>query len=186
MPEAPRPPGATRPQREIDPALRTTAIAAAGGSAAIWWPAFTLGAYGEVFFEQLLTLWAVSTAVMLCGLVLGRAQRGVRLRWLTLGLPTLWIAVSIASNATNDVANLAVLGASAVLTLVGAPFLTWVLLRIVVAGYVELSRRQRMAAVLITAGVGVVAFVLGDINYLFLTCEDFLISGKSAPPDCAQ
>ncbi len=186
MPEAPRAAGGTRPRREIDPTLRTTAIAAAGGSAATWWPAFTLGAYGEVFFEQLLTLWAVSTAVLLCALILGRAQAGVRLRWLTLALPSLWIAVSIISNAANDVANLALLGVSAVLTLAGAPFLTWVLLRIVVAGYVELSRRQRMAAVLITAGVGVVAFVLGEINYLFLTCEDFLISGKSEPPHCAE
>jgi hypothetical protein len=30
---------------------------------AVWWPAFTLGAYGVVFFEQALSLWAAATAV---------------------------------------------------------------------------------------------------------------------------
>ena len=51
--------------------LAGTSIAGAGLG---WWPAFTLGVYGVVFFEQHLALWAAATSALLA---LG-FSRGIR------------------------------------------------------------------------------------------------------------
>jgi len=55
----------------------------------VWWPAFDLGAYGVIFFQQLLALWAASTAIFLVSLTAGRRDRVSRPRRLALLLPSL-------------------------------------------------------------------------------------------------
>jgi hypothetical protein len=80
----------------IDPRLRALAIAAVGAAVVSWWPAFTLGAYNTVFFEQVLTLWAASTSVFL---ILVIFRRRWAMSWphrLALLLPTVWVIVSFA------------------------------------------------------------------------------------------
>ena len=37
---------------------------------------FTLGAYGEVFYRELLTVWVVSLAAFFANLVVGRTKEG--------------------------------------------------------------------------------------------------------------
>ncbi len=58
----------------LDEDARRLAGASIAGAALGWWPAFTLGVYGVVFFEQLLALWAAATSAFLA---LGFA-RGIR------------------------------------------------------------------------------------------------------------
>ena len=58
--------------RRVDPSLRALSVAAVGAAVIAWWPAFTLGAYQTVFFEQLLALWAASTAAFLILAIFGR------------------------------------------------------------------------------------------------------------------
>ncbi|MGA8117106.1 MAG: hypothetical protein WCA46_26015 [Actinocatenispora sp.] len=176
--------GAAR--RDADATFRTTAVASVGGSLVVWWPAFTIGAYGQVFFPQILALWAVSTAVLLCALILRPPGAGLRTRWIALTLPSVWIVLSILTPPGGEgVQGLVVNIVSAVLTLVGTPFLAWLLLRIVIVGYVELSRRQRLTAVLITVIIAVISLVLGEIHHLYLTCADFTISGNDTPRGCS-
>lgn len=40
-----------------------------GIAAIAWWPAFTLGAWGEIFFDDVLGLWAASVAAFVFVLV---------------------------------------------------------------------------------------------------------------------
>ena len=62
-----------------------------------WWPAFTLGAWGEVFFDDVLALWAASTAAFVFVLV-ERRPLGSRLaRAFVLLLPTVWLVLSFAT-----------------------------------------------------------------------------------------
>ena len=37
-------------------------VAMVGMAVVVWWPAFTLGAWGDLFFDQLLAVWAAATA----------------------------------------------------------------------------------------------------------------------------
>src|ERR1044072_4347563 len=79
---------------EIDPTLRATAAASAAGALAIWWPAFTLGAYDAIFFDNVLGIWAVAAAMLLSGLLL-RSRRALPWAgWAALALPTAWIMLA--------------------------------------------------------------------------------------------
>jgi len=51
------------PEAGNDRTTQATSVAVVAASLVVWWPAFDLGAYGVVFFQQLLSLWAASTAV---------------------------------------------------------------------------------------------------------------------------
>ena len=53
-------------------------VAMVGMAVVVWWPAFTLGAWGDLFFDQLLAVWAAATAAFVFVLV-ERRPVGVRL-----------------------------------------------------------------------------------------------------------
>jgi hypothetical protein len=180
-------PAAEQPDswRRVDPRLRSLAVAAVGAAVISWWPAFTLGAYHTVFFEQILALWAASTAAFVI-LVIFKQRRAVS--WphrFALLLPSVWLLVEFAlPTGTPEGQSVALLWFALVLTLVGGPYLAWTLLRITLVGYDTLSRRQRWAVLGVVAGVLLVGYLLGRLNPYFLTCDDFTISGNYPPPDC--
>ncbi|MFD7626549.1 hypothetical protein ACFV7Q_10980 [Streptomyces sp. NPDC059851] len=160
------------------------ATAAVGGTLVIWWPAFTLGAYNAVFFTNVLALWAVATAVLLSGVVLRNRGALPWGGWIALLLPSVWILLAIVTPKAHGFPYLHYI--EALLTLVGAPMLTWLLSRILVPDYAALPVFQRLVAVAATLAVGVLAFLLGKFNYLFLTCADFDVSGNNSPAHCAH
>jgi hypothetical protein len=61
-----------------DRITRETSVAVVAAALVVWWPAFTLGAYGVIFFQQLLSLWAASTAIFLTSLT---ARRRAQVSW---------------------------------------------------------------------------------------------------------
>lgn len=157
-----------------------------GISVAAWWPAFTLGAWGELFFDQILTLWAASTAAFVFVLV-ERRPVGTRLvRAFLLLLPSVWILLNfIINDDTQDLATAIVDLVAIVAVLIGLLFTVFVLVRIMwpdLRG--ELPRRTRWLVVIVVAAITVVSFLLGVNNSKFMTCQDFEISGNSRPPTC--
>ena len=64
-------------EASTDRITQATSVAVVAAALAVWWPAFDLGAYGVIFFQQMLALWAASTAVFLASLTAGRRARGV-------------------------------------------------------------------------------------------------------------
>ncbi|HEY2206896.1 MAG TPA: hypothetical protein VGH99_20740 [Pseudonocardia sp.] len=185
MPEEVPPVDRADDWREVDPRLRALAVAVVGAALLSWWPAFTLGAYGTVFFEQLLALWAAATAAFLV-LVIFKRHRAVSWpRRFALLLPSGWLLVAFALPTGTGAGHSRVLFWLALaLTVAGGPYLAWVLLRITLVGYDTLTHRQRWSVVGVVAAVAVIAFALGRLNPFFLTCDDFTISGNSAPPGC--
>jgi len=169
---------------EIDPTLRATAAASAGGTLVIWWPAFTLGAYDAIFFDAVLGLWAVAAAVLLSSLLLRIRGALPWAGWVALALPSAWIVLAFIAPRTHGIRYLHYF--EVVLTLAGAPALAWLLSRILLPDYAELPELHRLRAIVVTIAVGVLAFLLGKFNYLFLTCADFDVSGNNTPPGCAQ
>ncbi|WP_406169089.1 hypothetical protein [Streptomyces sp. NBC_00996] len=160
------------------------ATAAVGGTLVIWWPAFTLGAYNAVFFDNVLALWAVATSVLLSGVVFRSRGALPWGGWIALSLPSVWIILAIVAPRGHGFPYLHYFEAA--LSLVGAPMLTWLLSRILVSDYAALPLLQRLGAVAVTVAIGVLAFLLGKFNYLFLTCSDFDVSGNNSPAGCAH
>ena len=70
-------PGGGRDASEAnaDRITQATSVAVVAAALLVWWPAFDLGAYGVIFFQQLLALWAASTAIFLVSLTAGRRGR---------------------------------------------------------------------------------------------------------------
>jgi len=151
-----------------------------------WWPAFTLGAWGEIFFDEILALWAASTAALVFVLV-ERRPVGRRLaRAFVLLLPSVWLVLNfVVDDDTADIGVALLDLAALAAVLVGTPFTLWVLVRIV---WPDLSkdtpRRTKWLVAAVVGGVVVASFLLGLNQSRFLTCEDFTISGNSEPPGC--
>ncbi|RFA12401.1 hypothetical protein B7R22_15775 [Subtercola boreus] len=157
-------------------------------SVAVWWPAFTLGAWGEIFFDTLLSVWAAASAGFMLAMLVPAARQ--RLGWtsLTLLLPSLWLVLSLAvPNESEDleVAIVAVVGVLVVL--LGVPFMVWALARL---AWPEISEtvplRGKLLVLATVAVVAIASFSLGANESRFLTCEDFTISGNSEPPGCVH
>jgi hypothetical protein len=167
--------------------MQATSVAVVAAALVVWWPAFDLGAYGVLFFNQFLSLWAASTAIFLASLTAGRRARVSWARRLALLIPSLWLLLAFAlPEGGARPWSRALFYMAVVLTLAGAPFLAALLLRVTIAGYEQIPSRRRLVAAAIVGTVAIAAFGLGQFNNQFLTCYDFIISGNDTPPECAQ
>lgn len=170
----------------LDEDSRRVVAAALAGAALGCWPAFTLGAYGVIFFEQHLALWAAATSSFAA---LGWA-RGPKV-WrrpaaLALLLPSLWLLLAwiLPVGGTSGVYQ-ALFWLGVVITVVGLPALAAFLVRLIIPTAERLQGRERLAAAGVVAVVMVTSFVIGTQHPRLLTCEDFTISGNYAPDDCS-
>lgn len=151
-----------------------------------WWPAFTLGAWGEIFFDDILALWAASSAAFVFVLI-ERRPVGARLaRAFVLLLPSVWVLLNFfVDDNTTDLGIVILDLAALAAVLVGIPFTLWVLVRITWPDIsANTSRRSKWVITTVVVAVVAASFVLGLNQARFLTCEDFTISGNSEPPGC--
>jgi hypothetical protein len=168
-----------------DDGMRRVAVTTVAAAGIAWWPAFTLGAYGAVFFEQLLTLWAVATSVFLVAAATLRRRLVRRPAWWALLLPSLWLLATLVLPPSGDsVAYSLLFWFGVAVTVVGAPAMAAVLVRLILPGAARLDRGQAWVAVGVVGTVMATSYLLGVVNPRFLTCEDFTISGNFAPPGC--
>jgi hypothetical protein len=170
----------------LDEDSRRVVAAALAGAALGAWPAFTLGVYGVIFFEQHLALWAAATSAFLA---LGYS-RGPRV-WrrpvvLALLLPSLWIVLAwiLPVGGTSGVYQ-ALFWLGVVITIFGLPALAAFLVRLIIPTADRLQGRERLAVAGVVAAVMLTSFVVGTQHPRILTCEDFTISGNHAPENCS-
>jgi hypothetical protein len=164
---------------------RATGVVAVGMSIAVWWPSFTLGAWGILFFDQKLAVWAAATAALLVVMFRGRGERKRLARGAALLMPTLWLVLAISVRDHNFRPLIDVLGV--IVAILGIPVTISVLARIIWPEFGEdLSLPRRVIVMASVAVIAVSSFVLGVNHAAFLTCEDFTISGNSEPPGCVH
>lgn len=153
-------------------------------SIAVWWPAFTLGAWGTFFFDQLLTVWAASVGALIVVLFQPRGRPRV-LKALALLVPSLWLVLSFVPLDSDDVLSIVIDLLAIFVALLSVPATIWVLARVMWPEFGEdISRGRRVLVVTAVVVVGVASFALGANQEYFLTCGDFTVSGNSEPPGC--
>ncbi|WP_291045378.1 hypothetical protein [Herbiconiux sp.] len=164
---------------------RITGVLLIGMCVVVWWPAFTIGAWGEPFFDQALGVWAASTAALIV-VLLERRRRGGRKVWRVLALltPTLWLVLSFVVQDASDDAVLAVAVIGVVVAVLALPTAIWVLARMVWPELGETTWKERLIVLGAVGFIAVASFLLGANHSRFLTCEDFSLSGNSEPPGC--
>ena len=165
----------------------TRQVAATTVAAALigWWPAFTLGVYGVVFFEQIVAVWVASTTVFLVVLLSKPGRLTRKPAWFALLVPSLWMALAIALPPGGVSASHWVLFFFGVLvTVIGFPAFAALMVRILLPGARRLRGHDARVAASVVVFVMVASFLLGRANTKLLTCDDFTISGNFAPPGC--
>jgi hypothetical protein len=166
---------------------RAAGVLAVGMSVAIWWPSFTLGAWGSLFFDQKLTVWAAATAALLIVVFHRRGERIRIARAAALLVPTLWLVLVIFVKDEADFLNPVIDGLGVAVAFLGFPATFWVLARIIWPEFGEaLSLSRRAGVIASVVLVGLASYLLGVNQAAFLTCEDFSLSGNSEPPGCRQ
>jgi hypothetical protein len=152
----------------------------------VWDLTFSLGAYHTVFYYRLFQILVASTVLLLGALVL---RRDVRVRPWTLAvlaIPLLWLVSRVVApfgrgTEANHVLDLILIG----LTLASVPFTLVALARILSPAYFALpARRLKAAAVAIIVLIGVTGFLVGQFNYEFTTCHEYVIAGDDEPGNC--
>ena len=82
--------------------LRIAAVTVAASLIA-WWPAFTLGVYGTIFFEQIFALWAAATATFLVAVLMLGRRAWTQPAMYSLLVPSAWIILTwLTSTADNN------------------------------------------------------------------------------------
>jgi hypothetical protein len=176
-------PAPSRSARQTDPGLRRLAAITVATSLLVWWPAFTLGVYDEIFFEQLFALWAAATtAFVVAVLLLGRrAQPAVY----SLLIPSVWIVLTWLIPAdTTSLGHDVLLWFGVLVTLAGLPAMVALVLVMVVPGAESVRGRDTVVAVAAIALIVVLSYTMGTQHRRLLTCEDFEISGNNMPAGC--
>jgi hypothetical protein len=185
-------PGPAEPDRAprsiglLDDDGRQLAAACLTGAVLGSWPAFTLGVYGVVFFEQHLALWAAATSVFLA-LGLAKGPRvWARPQVLALLLPSLWVVLAwiLPVGGTSGIYQL-LFWFGVVITVVGLPALAAIMVRLLIPGAERLRGRRAVSAVVVVSLIMLVSFGIGTQHPRILTCEDFTISGNFAPENCS-
>ncbi len=153
-----------------------------------WWPAFTLGVYGEIFFDDILAVWAASTAAFVFVLVERKPVGGKLVRAFLLLLPSVWLLLTFVVSDNETDLLVAIVDVVAILAvLIGIPFTLWVLVRVAFPDFAhETSRGTKWLIAGVVLGIAVISFVLGLNQEHFLTCWDFQLSGNYPPAGCTH
>ncbi|MCU1479047.1 MAG: hypothetical protein JWQ64_3740 [Subtercola sp.] len=159
-----------------------------GMSLAVWWPAFTLGAWGTVFFDTLLRVWVAATAAFFVVILVPAARKRIGWTSLTLLLPTVWLILTLAVSVDSNNIWIALVSlAGILLILLGIPAMIWVLARVIWPDISDtVPARGKVLVLLVVFVIAAGSFALGANQARFLTCEDFTISGNSEPPGCVH
>ncbi|MFN8168039.1 MAG: hypothetical protein U0S36_04580 [Candidatus Nanopelagicales bacterium] len=168
----------------VDPETRRVVAIAVAASSIGWWPAFTMGVYGVIFFEQHLALWAAATSAFIAVEVSGGRRVLRRVSNYTLLLPSLWLVLIWLLPVTDSTARYVLFWFGVLVTLLGMPALAAFLIRLLIPGTENLPRRHAVIAIASVAVVMATAYVLGTQHPHMLSCDDFSISGNFAPENC--
>ncbi len=166
--------------------LRVFFASTIGASLVVWEVAFDLGAYHTVFYSRLFQILVVST-VLLAGSLILRHQVRVRL-WMrfVLAVPLLWLLErSVAPLGHTSTAAKVLDDVMVGLVVASLPFTIWALVRILAPDFFDLhNRRLQVISVVIVVLIAVAGFLVGQFNYRFTTCHDYIVAGDNTPSNC--
>ena len=80
---------------------------------------------------------------------------------------------------------LVILVIAIVVTVLSLPYVARILISVTVSESLSIkTRKLQMAVIVIALMSGLTGYFVGANNYLFLTCQDFKVSGNDLPSNC--
>jgi len=158
---------------DTTPSDRATLLITVGSASVAFTVGFNMGAFGVVFFDQLLAVWVIAT------IILGASRR------LVLLVPSLWIVAAWIDNTYSFTADDRIVFALTVtVTMFVIPVVAWILITAINTDFAELPGRNK-GIIIGTVGLFIViGFGIGARNDMILNCGDFKISGNDLPANC--
>ncbi len=149
--------------------LATIALALAS-----WQVSFNLGAYGEIFYADLMTLWIVSLAALFGALVVGRTKEGeIYATWwgvILLALPTVLMTSALWQTTLPWLVDILEWGA-----LLSIPYNGFILRSVSAQEAMEHKDKRLLAWPLVGfVSLNALSYLAGTNNALFFTCDDFV------------
>ena len=145
---------------------------------------FNLGAFDTIFFDALLSVWVISTLVLIGSLVTSLPPNTAWRRGVLL-LPSGWLIASLVADPSGeDAASRVVIGFTIIVTVICLPLIARILIAAINPEFVDLPRAHRVAVIGAVIAFALIGYALGARNDLFLTCEDFKVSGNDLPANC--
>jgi hypothetical protein len=164
---------------------RATLLITAGSASVSFAVGFNAGAFGVIFFDQLLTVWVIATVILVASLVT-HLPPVTWPRRLVLLVPTLWIVAAWIDNTyTFDSSERVVFTLTVVVTLFVLPAVAWILVTAINPEFADLPSRKKGIVVAIVGLFLIIGFGFGSRNDMILNCGDFKISGNDLPANCA-
>ena len=157
----------------------------------ITWPiAFNLGAYGQVFYDDVFQVVVASSILF----VIATVTRPYPSPWiwlvqLALASPMAWMVTAgfVVGSTSEAVDRPAFLIWLVLILLVSVPISLRLLLDLFSPEISQVADRRLawgvVALVVVVAGVG---YASGRHNDRFMTCEDFSVAGSSEPANCSR
>ena len=170
---------------------RTYLLAVVGLTTVLWDLGFTLGAFGTIFFEKLFFVWVACTSILIGSLFVPSKKRPFGpFGAVVMALPTIWLIMQVWENVSPiqpkiiDI-DIVILVIAIVITVLSLPYVARILISVTVSESLSIqSRKLQTAVIIISLVAGLTGFFVGANNYLFLTCQDFKVSGNDLPANC--
>jgi hypothetical protein len=165
---------------------RAALLIAAGSATIAFSVGFNMGAFGVIFFGQLLAIWVISTIVLVASLLSDLPPRTWPRR-LVLLVPTLWLGAAWLDNTTAfDASEKIAFALTVTVTLFVLPGVAWILITTINSDFADLPGRKK-GIVIATVGLFIIiGFAFGARNDVFLNCDDFKVSGNDLPANCLE
>jgi hypothetical protein len=169
---------------EPTPSDRATLLITAGSATVAFTVGFNLGAYGVVFFDQLLTVWVIATVILFAS-IFSNIPPDTWPRRLVLLVPSLWLIAAWIDNTYSVTDSDRIIFALTVaVTVFVLPVVAWILITAINTDFADLPGRKK-GIVIATVGLFIiVGFAIGARNDMVLNCGDFKVSGNDLPANC--
>ena len=163
---------------------RATVLISVTASSVAFIIAFNFGAFETIFFVRIFALWVAATIVLVASFFTSVEPQNWLGR-LALLFPTLWLLLQSAVVTGVVSVNDAVVGWLALVTaIVALPFLGYAIIGAINPSFLDLPIRNKWAIIIAVVVFSVLGAAIGARNDLFLTCDDFKVSGNDQPENC--
>ena len=166
---------------------RATLLIAAPSATVGFALAFNLGAFDVVFFDSIFAMWVLATTVLVASLISPTLPPRHWVGRILLLIPSGWLALSwLHDPAAEDEFERFVLGAGLVVTAIVFPFIAWILISAINPDFLALPNINKGVIVGAVLAFAIAGYLIGARNDVFLSCQDFKISGNDLPTNCVN
>ena len=178
------------PLKEIEPRWRTLLVATIALAYPVGKTGFELGAYGEIFFDRMLTAWITVTATMIVLMIVpAKKKQHLHAHIWVLAIPSVWILFRLVVGYTSpdDMLHPVLFAIGTISFMLCVPYALYLIVRIANPGLSDLREpRLRIILAFIAAFFLASGYGIGLSHEKFQSCEELEVHAETLPSHCLK